>query len=136
VVFGSPVATHERAAVSPHRDLFQAVLDAIAAAASAIAAPILDDALRRGRVDHEQHDSLVGALRDPRVASTPAGAEECLVLREAHAAIRRAAPAIATPLLDAAVARGELRSDERDRVLDRLAHSPSVVLGRERMLDS
>jgi hypothetical protein len=50
------------------------------------------------------------------------------VLREALAAVRRAAPAIATPILDDAVDQERLTAAQERRILERLRISPATAL--------
>ena len=108
---------------------------AIARRAPAIAEPVLDRAAREGRITLAERRELRAELRAPGACgeggwrtSLPARR----ALREALAAVRREAPAIAAPILDEAVAQQRLTRAQRERILDRLRMSPARSLGRRR----
>ena len=126
-------------ALSPAaRAVLERVLASIASSASAIARPILDRAVEEGTITRTERHALLRELSAPRdpddapaAAVTPPpslGARR--VLREALAAIRRAAPAIAQPILDEAVDAERLTPAQERRILERLRISPSQVLRR------
>jgi hypothetical protein len=113
--------------------VLEQVYDAIAAAAGVIAAPIVERALAEGRISRRERHELLLELGDPASADVDSGAAVMSigaqrVLREALAAIRRAAPAIAAPILDDAVAREHLTRAQEQRILDRLRTSPASAL--------
>ena len=114
--------------------VLERVLESIATHAPAIAGPILDRAVGEGRITRvERHDLLrqlsyrTAGNTDDATDTSPAGR---LVLREALAAVRREAPAIARPILDEAVGSERLTAAQEQRILDRLRSSPSSVLRR------
>src|SRR5579862_4324269 len=119
-VFGSVAAVRPL----PTSDaVLEAVLDAIAHEAPAVALPILDRALDEGRITPPEHRALVREL-DGRGAPPAASPQARRVLSEALAAVRRAAPRIAEPILEAAVAEQRLSAAQERRILDRLRLSP------------
>jgi|HubBroStandDraft_6_1064221.scaffolds.fasta_scaffold159639_3 hypothetical protein len=129
----------EAQALSPAaRAVLERVLASIASSASAIAQPILDRAVEEGTITRSERHALLRELSapgDPDDAPAPAvtplpslGARR--VLREALAAIRRAAPGIAQPILDEAVDAERLTPAQEKRILERLRISPSQVLRR------
>jgi hypothetical protein len=129
----------EAQALSPAaRAVLERVLASIASSASAIAQPILDLAVEEGTITRTERHALLHELSassdpddTPAAAVTPPpslGARR--VLREALAAIRRAAPGIAQPILDEAVDAERLTPAQEKRILERLRISPSQVLRR------
>jgi hypothetical protein len=148
-VFGSVAAQRDPArevATSPAVGaVLEQVYATIAADAPAIAAPLIDRAVADGRISRVERHELLRELREPGAAgpapgTAAIGLEARLVLREALAAIRLAAPSIAQPLLDEAVAAERLTPAQEQRVLDRLRTSPAQALrnraSRRRMLSA
>jgi hypothetical protein len=127
-VFGSVAAQRPPSpAVSA---VLEQVYDAIAASARVIAAPVIERAVEEGRITRRERHELLLELGDPSSAPgagvASIGAQR--VLREALAAIRRAAPAIAAPILDDAVADERLTYAQEARILDRLRMHPASLL--------
>ena len=136
-VFGSvaaerPLDGGEPGTPAPVRAVLERVLESIAGRAPAIAEPILDRAVADGRITRFERHALLRELGHPdgvgggAAASVPARQ----VLREVLAAVRRAAPAIAQPILDEALVSERLTAAQHQRVLDRLRTSPAGALGR------
>ena len=134
-----PAAAAEAQALSPAaRAVLERVLASSASSASAIAQPILDRAVEEGTITRTERHALLRELSapgdpddTPAAAATPPpslGARR--VLREALAAIRRAAPGIVQPILDEAVDAERLTPAQEKRILERLRISPSQVLRR------
>ena len=108
--------------------MLERVLAAIAAEVPRIARPILDRAVAEGTISREERHALLHELTDPDRA--PAGACRLSpgargVLREALAAVRRASPQIAAPILHEAVADERLTEAQERRILERLRSSPA-----------
>ncbi|HUB75767.1 MAG TPA: hypothetical protein VL977_01860 [Solirubrobacteraceae bacterium] len=96
-------------------------LELIAARSPAIATPILDSALGAGTITRAEHAALLAELVG--VPSSAGGPARDVVERLRHqirAAIRRAAPVLARPLLDQAVAERRLTPAQEVRILRRL----------------
>jgi len=137
-VFGSvaaarPVAGEEPPTVPPVRAVLEQVLASIAQHTPSIAEPILDRALAEGKITRVERHALLRELGDPEAARPPEGAAASSVparrvLREVLAAVRRAAPTIAEPILDAALDSERLTAAQRQRVLERLRTSPPAAL--------
>jgi len=125
VVFGS-VAAARPPATPAVGAVLERVYDSIAASAPAIAAPIIDRAVDEGRITRVERHELLRELRDPGTVDFSHGARS--VLREALAAVRRAAPAIAMPILDDAVDQERLTAAQERRILERLRISPATAL--------
>lgn len=127
-VFGSVSAERPPRAVeappSAAREVLERVFAEITSRAPELARPVLDAAVRAGTIDGVERDELLGELAEPwsTTDSTQSQSDPAAlaVLREALAAVRRAAPAIAEPLLAAAVDRGELTAEQQSRILTRL----------------
>jgi len=125
-------------ALSPAaRAVLERVLASIASSASSIAQPILDRAVEEGTITRAERHALLRELSAPSdpddapdddVPPPSLGARR--VLREALAAIRRAAPGIAQPILDEAVDAERLTPAQEKRILERLRISPSQLLRR------
>lgn len=101
--------------------LLAQALELIAAKSPAIACPILDSALAAGTITRAEHaailSELVGAIELRSLPPSDAG----LRLRhQVRAAIGRAAPSLARPLLDEAVASARLTPSQEVRILQRL----------------
>jgi hypothetical protein len=131
-----PADTH---ALSPAaRAVLERVLASIASSASSIAQPILDRAVEAGTITRTERHALLRELSAPGdrdaapapAAPPPTSAGARRVLREALAAIRRAAPGIAQPILDEAVGAERLTAAQQRRILERLRISPSSLLRR------
>ena len=130
-----PADTH---ALSPAaRAVLERVLASIASSASSIAQPILDRAVEEGTITRAERHTLLRELSaqsdpddapDDDVPPPSLGARR--VLREALAAVRRAAPGIAQPILDEAVDAERLTPAQEKRILERLRISPSQLLRR------
>jgi hypothetical protein len=134
-VFGNAAAPQRpHATVSPAANAaLERVFSAITDEAPEIAKPILDRALGAGAITPAEHAELRRELGDPTAPPEPAiapvasvGAQR--VLRQVFAAIRLASPAIAEPILDAAVAERAITPAQRHRVLERLRTSPARLL--------
>jgi hypothetical protein len=139
-VFGSLTADRgsaDRVASPAVAAVLDQVYGRIAAAAPAIATPIVDRAVAEGRITRVCRHELLRELSAPDAAVEAPGTavvdlEARRVLREALAAIRAAAPAVAAPILDEAVAAERLTPAQRERVLDRLRTSPANALRMSR----
>jgi hypothetical protein len=113
--------------------VLEQVLESIASSAPSIAQPILDRAVGEGTITHTERHELLRELSDPGVpahasGSSPVSPGARSVLGEALAAIRRAAPSIAQPILDEAVDAERLTAAQQRRILERLRISPARVL--------
>jgi hypothetical protein len=104
--------------------VLERALELIAAKSPAIATPILDRAVAAGKISSAERlellDELVGA---PGAAIGPRTAAVRRLRREVSAAIARAAPGLARPLLDEAVASERLTAAQELRILERLRES-------------
>ena len=136
-VFGSvaaerPLAPDRDDTLSPAaRAVLERVIEAIASSAPAIASPILDRAVAEGAITRAERHLMLLELSDPSASldAAPAVSQEARsTLREALAAIRRAAPGIARPILDEAVDAERLTPAQEQRILERLRSSPARVL--------
>ena len=132
-VFGSVAAEGDRRPSPAVSAVLGQVYETIAASAPLIAAPIVDRAVEDGRISRHERHRLLLELGDPESADAASGAAVISigaqrVLREALAAVRRAAPVIAAPILDDAVAREHLTLAQEQRILDRLRTSPASAL--------
>lgn len=128
-VFGAAEYQREPAASPAVGAVLERVLESIAVRAPAIAAPILDRAVGEGRITRGERHELIVALSnrsEPGAAADPSPAGRS-VLREALAAVRREAPAIARPILDEAVGSERLTPAQERRILDRLRTSAPVL---------
>jgi hypothetical protein len=140
-VFGSVAADggpgpDEHPFSAPARAVLDRVLEAVACGAPAIAGPILDRAVAEGAITRGERHSMLREL------SRPGGAGEELeravsqgarrTLRDALAALRRAAPIIARPILDEAVESERLTPAQERRILERLRTSPARALHSRR----
>jgi hypothetical protein len=141
-VFGAIAPEHslaeaaETQALSPAaRAVLERVLASIASSASAIAQPLLDRAVEEGTITRAERHALLRELSAPTdlddggaaAAAAPPSLGARRVLREALAAIRRAAPGIAQPILDEAVDAERLTPAQERRILERLRIGPSVL---------
>jgi hypothetical protein len=118
-------------ALSPAaRAVLERVLDSITSSVPAIAKPILDRAVAEGTITRTERHELLQELSDPTdvPGAAPASIGARRVLREALAAIRRAAPGIARPILEDAVDAERLTAAQQRRILERLGTSPVRAL--------
>ena len=136
-VFGSvaaerPPASDRDEGFSPAaRAVLERVIEAVAASAAAVAGPILDRAVAGGTITRAERRLMLLELSDPAAPHEPAPAlsrEARGTLGEALAALRRAAPAIARPILDEAVEAERLTPAQERRILERLRSGPARVL--------
>jgi hypothetical protein len=142
-VFGAVAPEHAPALATDAQELSPAaravlerVLASIASSASSIARPILDRAVEGGTITRAERHALLRELSapsdrddDPAPAeASPTSLAARRVLREALAAIRRAAPGIARPILDEAVDAERLTAAQQRRILERLRINPAQVL--------
>jgi len=136
-VFGSvaaerpPAEEVERPLSPPSGAVLERVIEAIASNAPAIARPIVDRAVVEGSITRSDRHAILLELGNPDGSgadgtSVSLGARR--TLREALAAVRRAAPAIARPILDEAVGDERLTPAQERRILERLRSSPARVL--------
>ena len=137
VVFGAIAAERPLAApaggdaLSPAaRAVLEGVLASIASQSPSIAQPILDRAVEEGTITRSERHALLRELTDPSAAEPPATVGARRALGEALAAIRRAAPGIAKPILDEAVGAERLTAAQEKRILERLRTGPSRMLRR------
>jgi hypothetical protein len=132
-VFGSiaaeqPLAPYLEQPFSPAaRAVLERVLESIACSAPSIAQPILDRAVADGTITRAERHAMLVELSDPTssagdaVSASPRSSQGARrTLREALAAIRRAAPGIARPILDEAVDAERLTPAQERRILERL----------------
>ena len=137
-VFGSASAERagRAAAEAPAwsaRAVAERVFAQIGAQAPAIAQPIFDRAVAEGTITPHERDELLRELVSPQVSGeeaqskTRASTGARMVLAEAFAAIRLAAPAIAEPILRKAVAEERIAPPQSRRILERLRSSPAAA---------
>jgi hypothetical protein len=112
------------------RAVLERVLDSITSSVPTIAKPILDRAVAEGTITRAERHELLQELSDPTdmPGAAPASIAARRVLREALAAIRRAAPGIAGPILEDAVDAERLTAAQQRRILERLGTSPVRAL--------
>lgn len=118
------------------RAVLERVLASIESSASSIAQPILDRAVEAGLITRAERHGLLRELSAPSgrddgpasAGASPTSLAARRVLREALAAIRRAAPGIAQPILDEAVGAERLTAAQQKRILERLRINPSQIL--------
>jgi hypothetical protein len=136
-VFGSVAADRaaereEQPFSAPARAVLDRVLEAVASGAPAIAGPIVDRAVAEGTITRDERHAMLRELSRPGGAGEepePPGSQGAgRTLREALAAVRRAAPTIARPILDEAVEAERLTPAQERRILERLRASPGRVL--------
>jgi RNase H-fold protein (predicted Holliday junction resolvase) len=128
-VFGS-LAPQSRALLSPAaRAVFERILAAVAQQAPAIARPLLDRSVAEGSLTREERHEV---LAEFEANATAAGNRERprqsfavrRATREILAAMRRAAPGIAQPILAEAVADERLTTAQAQRILERVRDFP------------
>lgn len=101
--------------------VLERALELIAASGPAIAAPILDRALTAGTITPSERARLLGEIVGSPIRSRDEPRPELVRLRhQIRAAIARAAPQLARPLLDDAVACERLTPAQQARILQRL----------------
>ena len=112
------------------RAVLERVLDSITSSVPSIAGPILDRAVAEGTITRSERHELLQELSDPAAlpGAVPASVGGRRVLREALAAVRRAAPGIAGPILEDAVDAERLTAAQQRRILERLGTSPVRAL--------
>jgi|SRR5579863_472934 len=131
-VFGS-LAPQSRALLSPAaRAVFERILAAVAEQAPAIARPLLDRSVADGSLTREERHEVLAGLEANESASD--GRErrwQSFAMRRASreilAAVRRAAPGIAQPILAEAVADERLTTAQAQRILERVRDLPISV---------
>jgi hypothetical protein len=106
--------------------VFERTLELVAAKAPGIARPILDRAVAAGRITGAERRELLAGLGGGANAraSLPPRAELARLQHEVSAAVRRAAPGLAQPLLREAVASERLTRVQERRIVERLRQSP------------
>ena len=128
-VFGS-LAPQSRALLSPAaRAVFERILAAVAEQAPAIARPLLDRSVADGSLTREERHDVLAELEAGAAPNGPrARAWQSFAMRRASrevlAAVRRAAPAIAQPILAEAVADERLTTAQAQRILERVRDFP------------
>jgi hypothetical protein len=134
-VFGSVAAADERSepVLSPAaRAVLERVHEAIASNAPSIVKPILDRAVAAGAITRAERHAMLLELSGAAIVEDGAAGTVSLgargALRDALAAIRRAAPSIARPILDQAVDEERLTPAQERRILERLRSSPARAL--------
>jgi hypothetical protein len=134
-VFGSVAAAdgQPEPVLSPAaRAVLERVHEAIASNAPSIVRPILDRAVAVGAITRAERHAMLLELSGEAIAQDEAAATVSLgarsALRDALAAIRRAAPGIARPILDQAVDEERLTPAQERRILERLRSSPARAL--------
>jgi hypothetical protein len=136
-VFGSvaaerpPASDRDEGFSAPARAVLERVIEAVASSAPAVAGPILDRAVADGTITRAERRAMVLELSDPAASYEPApvlSRDARGTLRDALAALRRAAPGIARPILDEAVESERLTPAQERRILERLRYSPARVL--------
>jgi hypothetical protein len=105
--------------------VLERALELIAAQSPAIACPILDRALAAGTITRAEHAALLSEIVGAPIdrAATPPSDAMMRLRHQVRAAIGRAAPALARPLLDEAVACARLTPSQEVRILQRLRRS-------------
>ncbi|HEY5389675.1 MAG TPA: hypothetical protein VIJ83_03895 [Solirubrobacteraceae bacterium] len=128
-MFGS-LAPQSRALLSPAaRAVFERILAAVAEQAPAIARPLLDRSVADGSLTREERHEVLAELEANAAPNSPrARAWQSFAMRRASrdvlAAVRRAAPAIAQPILAEAVADERLTTAQAQRILERVRDFP------------
>jgi hypothetical protein len=111
--------------------VLELVYESIAASAPQIVSPILDRAVGAGTISRVERHELLRVISGSAPTEDSAGAAPArAVLREALAAVRRAAPEIAAPILREAVGSERLTQAQEQRILERLRTSPAGALAR------
>jgi hypothetical protein len=134
-VFGSvaserPAADDAGGCPPPVRAVLELVYESIAESAPGIVSPILDRAVGEGTISRVERHELLRVIGGSSATDDAAAAPARAVLREALAAVRRAAPEIAAPILREAVGSERLTRAQEQRILERLRTSPASALAR------
>jgi hypothetical protein len=106
--------------------VFERTLELITTKAPVIAAPILDRGVAVGTITRAERRELLEELSgraDPFV-SVPRSEQAARLRHEAYAAVRRAAPKLAQPLLHEAVKTERLTAAQERRIIERLRQGP------------
>ncbi len=125
--------------------LLGAVFSALAAAAPGIARPILSRGVADGTITQAQEDRFLAGLASVKAAeeggqtagagqpaapaAAPPGPAAHALFQRALAAIRAALPAIAAPMVDAAVADGAISETQAARLRGRFLEGPRLGFG-------
>ncbi|MGA2470539.1 MAG: hypothetical protein ABSG64_07600 [Solirubrobacteraceae bacterium] len=124
----TPFATPPRFLSPSAAAVFERTLELITTKAPAIAAPILDRGVAVGTITRAERRELLDELSgqaDP-VASMPRTEQAARLRHEAFAAVRRAAPKLAQPLLAEAVKTERLTPAQERRIIERLRQGPAA----------
>jgi hypothetical protein len=123
-VFGPP---SDAAVSSPNATaVLERALALVAARSPEIACPILDRAVAAGTISSAERAELLGEVVGSASAAYEAPSAEAMRLRhQIRVAIGRAAPLLARPLLDEAVASERLTPAQELRILRRLRRGVS-----------
>ncbi|HEY7967527.1 MAG TPA: hypothetical protein VID68_10900 [Solirubrobacteraceae bacterium] len=129
-VFGS-IAPQPRALLSPAaRAVFERIVATIAEQAPTIARPLLDRSVADGSLTRDERHEVLADL-EPTARDAPDRTRQSFAVRRATrevlAAVRRAAPAIAQPILAEAVADERLTTAQAQRILERVRDFPAAV---------
>jgi hypothetical protein len=128
---------HTRPAGVPFSPSATAVLersqDLVAAGATRIARPILDRALASGAITGSERSDLLEEFAGATPPITDARPALLRLRQEILAAIRRAAPALAHPLLTQAIASERLTLAQEHRIIDYLSHTDAISARRGRV---
>jgi hypothetical protein len=124
------------AAFSPSANaVLERSLDLVAANATQIARPILDHAVATGSITGDERSDM---LEEFAGTTTQAIEPRPAILRlrqEILAAIRRAAPTLAHPLLREAIASERLTPAQEHRIINHLSHTDAVSARRGRLAE-
>jgi hypothetical protein len=144
-VFGSAAqvapAVHSRRSSSASRfspgtaAVFERVLALIKTYAPEIAGPIVDRGVAVGAISRAERQALIADIAHDAsglAALRPRSAAAAQLRVDALAAIARAAPRIARPVLDDAVASERLTSAQQRRILERLEAGQALPLSFSR----
>ena len=105
--------------------VLERAFELIAASSPAIAAPILDRALTAGTITASERARLLGEIVGSPIPPRDEPRAELVRLRhQIRDAIARAAPQLARPLLDDAVASERLTPAQQARIIQRLRRGP------------
>lgn len=107
--------------------VLERTLELVAARSTSIARPILDRAVAAGTITAAQRAELLEELAgsgEQRQTGAPRSTAVARLRQEVSAAIRRAAPGLAQPLLSEAVASERLTRVQERRIIERLRQSP------------
>ena len=124
----TPLATPPRFLSPSAAAVFDRALELISSKAPSIAAPVLDRSVAVGRITRAERRELLDELTgvgEP-VAGPPRSEQVARVRHEAFAAVRRAAPRLAQPLLTDAVKTERLTPAQERRIVERLRQGPAA----------